>query len=223
MITLIGTAQQGKTIFLYYLHTKENQSFFKVVQSTNGYLFEGKSSYVIVTDERNREEKQFNWSNLHFSKQKDTYFVMYKTLGKNRSINTASTSDLIHWSKKETLSEIKEAAVVVPDYKYKNKYVMYTGEQHIRIAFSGNLTSWKTGEIVLAPRHGSFDEGPIEVADVIIAHDNILLLYYTKKKIGNKHMYQVGAALFDKKDPNRKIDHFINHIFDPKEVTGRRL
>jgi beta-1,2-mannobiose phosphorylase / 1,2-beta-oligomannan phosphorylase len=203
MITLIGTAQKEKTIFLYYLHKKETQLFFKVVQSTNGYLFEGKSLYVIVTDERNREEKQFNWEDVRFSKQKDTYLITYKTLGKNRGLNTAFSKDLIHWTKQEALSEIKESAAIVSDYKYKNKYVMFVGDQQIRIAFSGNLTSWKTGEIVLAPRPDYFDKGSIKVGDAIQSNGNILLLYYTKKEMKGKHSYQVGAALFDKKDPNR--------------------
>ena len=205
MITLIGTAQQDKTIFLYYLHKKENQTFFKVIQSTNGYLFEGKSSYVIVTDEKNREEKQYNWSDLRFSKQKDTYYVTYKTLGKNKGLSTAFSSDLIHWTKKDILSDITESTAVILDYKYKNKYVMYVGDQHIRVAFSGNLTNWKTGEVVLSSRPGQFDEGPIQVGDVLMSNDTILLLYYSKKKIGTHDHYRVGAALFDKKDPNRLL------------------
>lgn len=205
MITLVGTAQQGNTIILYYLHKKENQLFFKAVQSTNGYLFEGKSLYVIAKDERNREEKQFNWSHLNASKQKETYFVTYKTLGKNKGLNTAFSPDLIHWTKNGVLTDVTESAVVIPDYKYKNKYVMYTGEQHIRVAFSGNLTSWKTGEVVLSPRPSSFDEGPLEVAEVFQTNNNILLLYYTKKKNGKHTHYVVGAAMFDKKDPNKLI------------------
>jgi predicted GH43/DUF377 family glycosyl hydrolase len=58
---------------------------------------------------------------------------------------------------------------------------------------------------VLEKRKDFFDEGDLEVAGVLRAHENILLIYYAKKQAGSQQRFTVGAALFDRKDPTRLL------------------
>ena len=207
MIKIIGITQTEKDGLLYYAYTKGTKSFFKAVSSSDGFKFDGASKYVIATDDKNREEKTYDWKNFRISKQKDQYFLTYKVNVKTyANLNSALSTDLIRWKKIGKIDNIKEACVVVPDFKHHNRYVMYVGEKTIRLAYSGDLKNWSVEDKpIVEPRESSFDNADIEVAGVFQEQNHITLLYYVKKKEGNSIRYTVGACLFDKKDPTTVI------------------
>src|ERR1039458_7007985 len=203
MIKLIGTAQKGQEVLLYYYYHKGGYNFFKVTPSLDGFEYNSKSKYVIIVDAKQREEKNYDWKSFRISKQKDNYLLTYKLNTKTYSnLNGALSTDLIRWTKTGKVDDIKETGTVVPDFKYKNKYVMYYGEEKVRIAHSTDLHNWKEeGETLLDAREGYFDDGDIEVGNAFDTDSHILLTYYVKKKADNLVRYFVGAALFDRKDP----------------------
>src|SRR4051812_17282528 len=126
MVKIVGIAQKEKDFYLYFSYTKGPHSYFKSIPSTDGYKFDGPAKYIIVTDERKHEEKKHEWKNLRFSKQKESYFITYRTDGKaSAPLTTAESTDLIRWKKKGKIESVKEVGAVVPDYKFKNKHVMY--------------------------------------------------------------------------------------------------
>lgn len=207
MIRIIGTVQKKDEVLLYYAYTKGGNNFFKLVTSTDGFEFNGNSKYVIVTDDKNREEKSYDWKSLRVAHQKDTYFLSYKLNSKSyANLNGALSSDLIRWKKTGKIDAIKETGTVVPEYKNKNRYVMYFGEKTIKMAFSSDLKTWKIqeGELV-TPRKEFFDDGDLEVAGSLIVHGHILVVYYATKKMKGQAHYVVGACLFDKRDPSKMI------------------
>lgn len=204
MVKIVGVAQKEKEFFLYFSYTKGPHSYFKSIPSRDGFKFDGPAKYIIVTDERKREEKKHEWKNLRVSKQKDAYFITYRADGKVSPLITAESADLIRWKKKGKIDQIKEVGTVVPEYKFKNKHVMYFGEKNIKAAFSGDLQTWKVQEDpIVEPRKDFFDDGDIEVGSVFELHGHILLIYYVKKKNKGNFRYKVGACFLDKKDPTR--------------------
>jgi len=207
MIKIIGTAQKDKEVFLYYAYTKGGNNFFKLIASSDGFNFAGHSKYVIATDDKNREEKTYDWKSFHVAKQKDNYFLAYKVNAKSyANLNGATSSDLIRWKKLGKIDTIKESGAVVPDYRNKNRYVMYFGETNIKLAFSSDLKTWKEQETVLIePRKNFFDDGALEVGGALQVHGHLLMVYYVKKKVAGHDRYYVGACLFDKKDPTKLI------------------
>jgi predicted GH43/DUF377 family glycosyl hydrolase len=205
MVKIVGIAQKDKEFYLYFSYTKGPHSYFKGIPSRDGYKFDGPAKYIIVTDEKKREEKSHLWKNLRVSKEKDSYFITYRVDGKtNLPLTTAESSDLIRWKKKGKIDEVKEVGALVPDFKYKNKHILYFGEKVIRIASSGDLNTWKVQEgIVIEGRKGFFDEGNIEIGNVFELHGHILLVYHVKKNINGIPRYQVGACFLDKKEPSK--------------------
>lgn len=206
MVKIVGIAQKEKSFYLYFSYTKGPHSYFKGIPSHDGFKFDGPAKYIIVTDEKKREEKKHEWKNLRVSHQKDSFFITYRPDGKVVPLNTAESTDLIRWKKKGKIEGVKEVGAVIPDYKFKNKHVMYFGEKEIKVAFSGDLHTWKVQEeTLLASRKEFFDSGDLEVGSVFEVHGHILLVYYAKTKIKGQTRYLVGACFIDKKDPTKVI------------------
>src|SRR6266849_5136471 len=119
MIRVVGTAQKDKEVLLYYTYPKGGHNFFKAVFSENGFDFRGQTKYVIVLDDKQREENNYNWTDFRISKIKDLYYLTYKIDGKgSANLNSATSSDLIRWTKVGKIDDIVEVGSVVPDYKY---------------------------------------------------------------------------------------------------------
>lgn len=207
MIKIIGTVQKDDEVLLYYAYSKGGNNFFKLISSKDGYQFNGNTKYVIATDDKNREEKTYDWKSLRVAKEKENYFISYKVNARSYpNLNGAISSDLIRWKKTGKIEDIKETGAVIPDYKNKNRYVMYYGEKTIQLAYSSDLKTWKIQpDVLVKPRIGYFDDGDLEVGGVVHVHGHILLVYYVKKKVGKQNRYYVGACLFDKKDPTKLV------------------
>lgn len=225
MVKILGVAKKNEEILLYYTFQKGENTFFKAIASKDGFSFEGKSQYVIVADEKNKEDKNYSWKNIQSVSQKDGYYLTYKSDGKtNTGINAATSKDLIRLMKIGKISGIDEACAVVPRMKFRNRYVCYFGDKNIKLAYSGDFKTWKPEEKeLLAPRKGHFDDSDIQVGGVFSETNHILLIYYVKKHIGKTVRYVAGAATFSKKNPleciirsNEPIWEFPQHMHSEK-------
>lgn len=204
MVKIVGIAQKDKEFFLYFSYTKGPHSYFKGIPSKDGFKFDGPAKYIIVTDEKKREEKKHEWKNLRVAKDKESFFITYRPDGKTLPLNTASSGDLIRWKKKGKIDDVKEVGALVPNFKFKNKHVLYFGEKVIKAAFSGDLNTWKVqDEPILTPRGDFFDDGDLEVGNAFEVHGHIMLVYYVKKKVKGQPRFQVGVCFLDKKDPTK--------------------
>jgi len=201
MIKLVGTSYKDGDINLYHSYDKGTKNYFKLITSKNGFEFNGSIKYVIVTDAKGREEAKYDWSRFTVTKQKDRYIVTYKGNAANAgNFNIAESKEMLRWTKVGKVENIKEVGALVPDYQFKNRYVLYFGEKDIKLAYSSQLTQWKPLE---TPLMVSDRDSELEVAKVFNLKDHILVFYYEKKKKGN--YYAVRAAGFDKKDPTRLL------------------
>lgn len=220
MTTIVGVAQKDKKALLYYAYAKNGKNFLKLIPSIDGFKFDGKPEYVIVLDGENKEEESYDWKDFKISKQKDTYFLSYKSnFGIHSNLNGALSSDLLTWVKTGRMDDIKESGMVVPEYQHENKYAMYTGGKSINIAFSSNLTAWHSEkEPALEPRKDFFDDGNLEILGVLHVDDQITLIYAVK---GNTSRYSVGAAIFDKKNPSKAIWRSPHPIWEQKQALQK--
>ncbi|MGI8420459.1 MAG: hypothetical protein ACR2LN_07525 [Candidatus Levyibacteriota bacterium] len=226
MIRLIGTTEKDNEIYLYYSYTKQTKSFFKSITSKDGFEFNGANKYVIVTDPKGREEPKYDWKSLLITRQKDHYAATYKINSKNSpNLSVAVSNEMPRWKKVSKIENIKEVGALVPEYQYKNRYVLYFGEKEIKLAYSSRLEAWKIHEPpVLQARKGFFDDGELEVAKVYNEPDQILLLYYVKHKHGDNVTYSVGAAGMDKKDPTNVLWRLDQPLWETsEEVRGEEM
>lgn len=203
MIRLVGTTLKDNEIILYYSYDKNNKNYFKMITSHDGFIFNGSTKYIIVTDQKGREESKYDWSRLLITKQKNHYLATYKSnTAKASNFNIAESKEMLRWTKIGKGEEINEIGALVPDFQFKNRHVLYFGEQNIKLAYSSSFTQWKAYDApLLASREDAFDNGELEVGKAYNQKDHIVLFYYVKSKQKNKKYTAVGAAGFSKKDP----------------------
>jgi beta-1,2-mannobiose phosphorylase / 1,2-beta-oligomannan phosphorylase len=207
MIKFIGTAQKNKNSLLYYSQIEDGNEFLKFTISQDGFKFSDKSNYAFVFNGSQKEVQDYNWKNFRLTKQDQTYLFTYKEASKKDSkLYFALSNDLIRWQKIGPVSKIKETAVIIPEFKHKEQYVMYYGEKNIKLAYSEDLRSWKSEKkTLLAPRENYFDNNNLEVGNAYEIKNHILLTYYVKKEKDGKISFSVGIAYFDKNDPTKCI------------------
>lgn len=211
MIRLVGTTYLNGEVFLYFSYDNHHKNYFKRIASKDGFVFEGATKYIIVTEPKGREETTYDWTRFTISKQKDRYVATYRINShKANNLQIVDSKETLRWKKLGKIAKIKEVGALVPEFQFKNRYVMYFGEKKIKLAYSSQLVEWKTlNEPVFEPRDGAFDNKQLEVARVYNLEDYILVFYYAKD--GESNYYAVGAAGFDKKDPT----HFLWRLDKP--------
>lgn len=207
MIKFVGTAQNGNEVLLYFYQTIGKKTFFYTVTSKDGFEFSDKYKYVIIKDDRQREDTNYNFKSFRIAQQKTQHFLTYTQNKKGKSqLLGAVSQNLTHFEKTGTLGPITDTGTVVPNFQYRDHYVMYHGEKDIRIAYSNFLYHWKVlAQPLLTPRPNAFDNGDIEVGNAYQLDEQILVIYYVKKKVEKTNRYYVGAVLFDKEDPEKVV------------------
>ncbi|HVA97171.1 MAG TPA: hypothetical protein VND99_05950 [Candidatus Acidoferrales bacterium] len=207
MIKLVGTAYIDGDIVLYFSYDKGNKFYFKRISGSDGFAFNGSTKYIIVTDPKGREEPKYDWQRFTVSKQKDRFISTYKVNGRSGSkFNVAESKESLRWKKLGKVEGVNEVGSIVPDFQFKNRYVLYFGEHTIKLAYSSQLTDWRAFDNpVLESLEDNFDNASLEVAKVFNLKDHILVFYYAKKTKNDNAYYAVGAAAFDTKDPTRLL------------------
>ncbi len=189
----------GKKIIFYY--TEENNKIsLKMISSNNGYIFSKKSEKVLIFESGilKRKINLHDCSDFNFSRlDSETYFLSYiEKTSKGNILHGAVSNDLKKWRTISTYKNISEQSVVVPDFMYNDKYVMYFGNKNIKIAFSNDLKKWDiVKDIIVKPRKNYFDNNEIIPAGIFLRREGIVLFYYAKSKTG---LYSIGVLLFDK-------------------------
>lgn len=221
MIKFIGIAASDKEAYLYFAQTRNGKSTISVVKSHDGLEFSGETQEVFLGEQAST--KLYDLQSARIVKQGQKYFLTYRT-SRSRVLGAVS-EDLIHWQETGPVDHIKETCAVVPDYSYRNQYIMYFGEKKIRVAHSAYLYQWKRlKNPVLSPRKKYFDEGDLEVGGSFLVDNQILLIYYVKKNVEGKIRYSAGAAFFDKDDPIEMILRSKEPLWEqPEELLSENI
>jgi predicted GH43/DUF377 family glycosyl hydrolase len=224
MVKIVGIAKRQEEIILFYSFQKGQNTFYKATGSKDGFTFEGKPYYVIVMDDKKKEDRNFSWKGIQAIKQKEGYFVIYRSDDKASNYNIAFSKDLVRFTKIGKTISSSESMAVVPNMKYRNRYVAYAGNNNIKLAYSGDFKTWRPEDkILLEPRKGFFDDSELEAAAAFNHENHIMLLYYVKTRANGAYSYAVGAATFSKKDPGELISRSDEPIWEfPQHLrTGK--
>ena len=224
MIKFLGIAQKRSDVVLYYLQDEDGTVFFKAATSKDSFEFKESNKYVFALDVTQKEEQSYDWDNFRITKGEEQYILTYKSKkNKNGPLLVAISADLNVWYKVGEITNIHETSAIVPSLKHNNSYVMYYGEKEIKLAYSKGLVDWEEQKTLLSPRADMFDSGDLEVANAYVAEDKILLIYYVKNK-SDKNIRYVGAAFFDKNNPENLIWRSDKPIYElPDEYHHEKI
>jgi len=180
-----------------------------------------------------------------------TYLMLYTQWNKKvPRLGAATSKDLVHWKKHgpifqdayngqfhdiasksaSVLTTLKNGQLRIT--KYKGKYWMYWGENHVYAATSDNLVDWAplvdaNGALkeLASPRKGYFDSHLTECGPpAILTSKGIVLLYNGKNRSGadgdnnyTANSYCAGQMLFSAEDPSKLISRLDKPFMVPTE------
>lgn len=219
----LGVLATSEKVYLYSNLSGFFDDAFRVGISLDGLSFRNNKKTPSIVDENGMVEDSKNCRDFHISKFDKEYVLFYKVIGEKPHMAVAISRDAVTWKKIGSVADIHETMVMVPEYKWDNQYVAYVGEGDIRLAVSQDLKNWRfASEHLVSPRHGYFDNFPLEVGNVMMTDVGILVLYFAKEHKRDGDYYALGAALFDKTDPKKQLWRSNDPIWEqPKEWSGK--
>ena len=232
---------KDKKVFLLYraedLYYLNYISRIGLAWSGDGFKFKRYKNNPVIDKEKklSKNERGGSEDPRIVRVNNNKYFLTYTAFPKTKPVSLcgAFSKDLIHWKKIGLLISKKmcgsntsaKSGAIVQDYKYKGKYVMYFGDNHIKVALSDNLKDWKIIEKpVLKPRKKYFDSCLIEGGPPPIVTEKGILMIYNSAKTrityeGTRRWlsYSPGFALFDKNNPTKLLFRTEKPILEPTE------
>jgi predicted GH43/DUF377 family glycosyl hydrolase len=226
----------GQFVMLYRAQDAKGTSSLGYASSSDGVHFTRRPEPLLAASEP--YEKGGGVEDPRLVKIGDTFYLTYTGYNnvdgagsdkKDAQLCLATSTDLIHWSRK---------GIILPAYKGKwnvkwtksgailtekisGKYWMYylgdardKGSQ-MGIAYSEDLLRWTDAldHPVLSSRAGMFDSMVVEPGPApIITTEGILLIY---NGADDKLLYSTGWVLFDKKDPTKVLARAQGPVFSP--------
>jgi len=238
----LGVFEEKGDIFLVFNDPKNKFNNFLIDKSSDGLTFKPQDAVpqliqetrkFILKKKVNLETK--NLKDLRISKSGKEYILTYIEKGHMTDKSyTAVSKDMKLWKLKGQ-NVVKRSAgfesmtgpmAIVPNFKYKGRYVGYFGTENIEIAVSKDLVTWEAADKpVLEPRNEKFDCGPLIMGSIELTDKGIAVFYYIKNNCGNGNCFSVGSALFDHTRPTKLLyrseNALIEHVegFLGKKVT----
>jgi beta-1,2-mannobiose phosphorylase / 1,2-beta-oligomannan phosphorylase len=211
----LGVFTKNQNVYLLYNSDKKDGKI-RMDAAVDGFAFYPHKKDIVLTDENKKPLDISTTSDFRVSSVNKKYFLTFKVWnGEDAYIYSTSSSDLVKWKPVTQLKlgeggvgmgKLTQTAMVVPEFSWKRKRVMYYGDDDIKIATSIDLTVWNPVETpVLSKRAGYFDNAPIQIASVFVSDKGIVVIYYVQAKVNGVDAYSVGSAIFDKNDPKKLI------------------
>lgn len=172
--------------------------------STNGTDFLLAKEEISLKNRQGKTEKLEICDDWKLTKLGSTYVLSY-VRDKNVSVQAVSAD-----GKKYTVKSEQKNPFAKSIAHWQTNYVAYKGEFEVTTSISKDLSTWKeTGALVLSPRRGFFDSGPLYIIGTHTMVGGILVVYGSHKR-----NITVGAILFSHKDPHRVIWRSENSLFE---------
>jgi len=207
----LGAVTRGKEVLLFCQIKNKGKFLLGIARSKDGLKFILDKKKVSIISQTGKAETAKNCSDFYFTQNEKGEFVLYfKLLSRKKHYYCLAVSKtLLRWKIKQKSAKPLEREVFVPGYKFKRQMVKYSGKGSVYSSLyktSKKKSFWeRTGAPVLEPRSGYFDDSAPEIVNATAAKEGILLTYLIRNRQRGRDVYEVGAALCDKNQPDRVI------------------
>lgn len=176
-------------------------------ESDDGLNFSPASKRIKLNVRNGFIENITQSTGFRLSKLNDNFYLTSITKkGDKASLVFAESNNGEDFSVFSETDTITETGQLVPNYRFRDSYVLYFGEEHLKIAFSKDLKNWQVIEKpVLSPRENTFDHKKLEVMGVTVTDKGLLVIYDCSYKDDQKNHIQCGGVLFSLSDPDNVI------------------
>jgi len=201
----LGVYFDKDKVYLFQSPKQKEKHCFALDRSVDGFDFNLYEPCGDILIDKGEKESVKALSDFRITRVGNDYFLAYKFKAKAESyLSGAVSSDLIHWEKAGRISTPAEAGMLVPEYKYEDKFILFFGEKSALVATSSDLKKW---EILGGPFNQlAGDDFRIKIADVKATSEGLLLIYYQyKKDKASRVDFRLKVALFDRRNPTKLL------------------
>lgn len=221
----LGVYKSEDEILLYHTAPFAVHEKFMCSRSTDGYNFSNFTDPVLV-DHKKRIQSVRTISDFRISKFDKSYYLVYKLISQaNPDIRIAKSDDLKNWQKLPVASGIKETGQLIPNYLYKNQFVLLHGEGDIFLSLTTDFKTWqRSGQPVLSRRQNYFDNGILIPALVYMGDTGLVVYYYVRHDHTGSPCYSLGKAIINRDNPFEVLARSQVAILDHVEgFTGKNV
>lgn len=223
---VLGVTTVGRKVLLFYSLLQDAQPIIQLDSSSDGYSFNKYRANLDISSRGKIKVNVTQCSNLHISKFGKKHLLAFKLRQKKQEyLNIAVSDDLWHFRKIGKISTLKETGMIVPNYKFRRKYVLYYGEKSINIAFSENLKTWQIPQkIVLEPQSDYNQDSLFKIGTLLSTDEGILIIYSSQNNYDGHIKLSLRAALFDKKNPEKLLWRSLAPFWElPEEWIKKKI
>jgi len=170
----LGVGKLKGRVLLFATFKKEN--FFRIAASKNGVDFGEFKNWGEIIKEKGEQEEIKNCLNFSLSKIEDSYFLTYNLKKKNTWVLCGALwSGFSHWQKVGEITKTSCPGILIPQYYFKNKYLIFFGEQSLRAAWSSDLVRWRVyRRPIFSPPKGK----KLRLEGIFVEEKTIWVVYY---------------------------------------------
>ncbi|MDP3954876.1 MAG: hypothetical protein Q8Q15_00745 [bacterium] len=197
--------------YLFVQSSSSRTAKFQVYISENGKNFRLLNSNGEIKTHKGNLEKVLLTSDWLVARLGPLFLLTYcKLEGGEKQLAMAYSSDLINWQKISTRPLISQSGMVVPNYQYNDKTVLFFGEHDLKIAESRDLQNWQINHSpVLTLDTEQTRGGRLKIVDITVTKKHLLVFYFFIRKEPEAVVYSLRVAFFDKNNPYQH--HHENH------------
>ncbi len=136
----LGVSSSKNKIYLYYRPPHSKGKEFDIAVSEDGFDFMQYAKEVTISSEKVSQISVYE-NFRFFSEENKKYFLFNRKVRNSSLLSIAEQHDVKDCNHFEDIKDIKEG-IVVPEFRYKNNYVMYTAGFSLGLAYSPDLKQW---------------------------------------------------------------------------------
>ncbi len=217
-------------ILLIRVEGLEGKSFFALARSKNGFDFDIEEAPVMepaqeipfsIYEKRGIEDPRI-------TKIDDTYYILYTAYSVHGPrLGLAKTPDFKKFERIALVSQPENKDAVLFPKKIGGRYVRFdrpstSAGADIWISYSEDLVHWGDSQVVMETRPSFWDSKKIGAGAPPIETDKGWLeIYHGVKGTSGGNIYRLGCALFDLKDPSKKIGRSKVPVLAPRKYYER--
>lgn len=203
----LGVTALPTEVLIYYKKTYGDVAKMHTASSLNGIEIHTHKDHPSILDLSGAEIDPQELSDFRITSLEGSSYLSYKrTRGEKCEVFLAKSTNAVTWITFARLEGIKETCMLAPKRMLDGTYIMYLGDEHLRVAFSKDLHTWTiSSRPVIFAMEDTMGAMPIQVATILPTQLGLLVLFFARGRDGEQTFYSVHGAFFDSSNPERLL------------------
>jgi beta-1,2-mannobiose phosphorylase / 1,2-beta-oligomannan phosphorylase len=203
----IGVIADKGQLSLFFKSSALKKAGLYISKSKTGMNFKASRTRISVVSGKGKTEDISQRDYISISPFDKGYFMAFLQKDKTSAcLMGAVSKDLKVFETIGKISTASEQGILAPNYRCRDRYIIYLGSSSIKTAFSLDLARWNiSGQACLEPRNDFFDRFALKVLSVSLTTYGLLVIYDASYEEKGRQRLQIGGALFSIYNPDSLI------------------